>query len=1132
MQSMIKNLPNGDTNVWEVFDAPSLSSADHIKFFNEMLSDIDTPTLPFDLSNVHGDCIEFDEKVLKLSHDLNNQLRVHARNLNVTLSSLCHLAWGQVLAHASGCEAVVFGTVLFDRSQGGEENDSAMGLVINTLPLRLDIDETTIEDAVRRTHAQLSALLAHEHAPLELAQRCSGVPATLQLFSALLNFRHKDQNGKVELLFPGKSTLSSAERTNYPLTMTVDDDNTAISLTVQVMSSLSAARICAYMQQALVSLADALTHTPKQSVRKLTVLPAEEREMLLHTWNKTEVAFPRVRCLHQLFEAQVERDGQAIAVECEGKTLSYAELNAQANQLAHYLIAKGVKPDDRIALCVKRSTKMLIAILGILKAGGAYVPLDPVYSSQRLINILDDADPVYLLADATGQKALGYHRVSIVDLDIVLPDGLSTDNPDPTKLGLTPTHLAYVIYTSGSTGKPKGVMVEHLTVHNLAHNVKSLFGITSTSRILQFASCCFDTSLHEIIMAIMSGACLCIPCEEVRQTNLMSYIIAKNITHADLPPALLQNLQNPSVLKSLHTLILGGEAPALSVLQTTFSYTKVFNSYGQTETTITATNWLCPVDFKSHPIPIGRPMSNIRIYLLDLQGKPVPLGAEGELYIGGAGVARVYLNRPELTAERFLPDPFSENPEARMYRSGDRARYLPDGNLVYLGRTDQQVKIRGFRIEPGEIEGRLIEHPLVQDAVVLSWKNKPDTDARLVAYVVAEQDISLALNLRTYLVDLLPEYMVPAAYVCLPSLPLTPNGKLDRRALPAPDDESFARQSYEPPKGEMEVKLATLWSEILGIECISRHDNFFALGGHSLLIVRMLSQLRQAGLDTNVREVFDAPSLAALAKTLGHHKALIIPPNLITADSTKITPEMLPLITLPQTEIDALIAQVPGGVANVQDIYGLAPLQQGILFHHMMAEHGDPYLLITRLQFEDRTSLERYSTALQQVIERHDILRTAFMWEGLNEPAQVVLRHVPSLLTEVTLNDTDEPILEQLSKRFNPRHYRLDLKQAPLLRLIAASTSEGEWVALELMHHLTGDHESLERLYTEVEMIFMGQKERLATPIPFRNVVAQARLGVSSVEHTKFFNEMLSDIDTSTLPFGLRDVHGNGTKGG
>ncbi|XP_055301535.1 uncharacterized protein LOC129568044 [Sitodiplosis mosellana] len=480
-------------------------------------------------------------------------------------------------------------------------------------------------------------------------------------------------------------------------------------------------------------------------------------------------------------------------------------------------------------------------------------------------------------------------------------------------------------------------------------------------------------------------------------------------------------------------------------------------------------------------VPIGRPLPSYRIYLLDAHahGEPVQLGAEGELYIGGVCVARGYLNRPELTAERFLPDPFSDNPAARMYRTGDRARYLSDGNLVFLGRTDQQIKIRGFRIEPGEIEARLVEHPQVHEAVVQSYGN--GSDARLVAYVVTNQGHSFAQDLRTYLSEILPNYMVPAAYVCLPSLPLTPNGKLDRRVLPAPNDKAFAHQQFEAPQGEMEEKLADIWRELLGIDRISRHDNFFALGGHSLLVVRLLAQLRHIGFDTTVREVFDAPTLAILASTLICYKVVAIPPNLITTDITEITPEMLPLITLSQADINAIIAQVPGGLANIQDIYGLAPLQSGILFHHIKAKRGDPYLLVSRIEFTNRTTLKRYADVLQQVINRHDIYRTVFIWEGLSQPAQVVLQQVPPLLTEVTLDNADESVLEQLNHYFDPRHYWLDLTQAPILRLMAAPTFDDSWIAMQLMHHIIGDHSTLEKMEAEVNAIIDGRIEMLTS---------------------------------------------------
>ncbi|XP_031632773.1 uncharacterized protein LOC116346715 [Contarinia nasturtii] len=861
----------------------------------------------------------------------------------------------------------------------------------------------------------------------------------------------------------------------------------------------------------------------QKSVSKLNLLPNAERELLLNVWNQNDKPYPTSDCFHQMFEEQVKRDKSAIAVVHEEEQISYGALNEQANRLAHHLIAKGVKPDDCIALCVKRSTKMIVAILGISKAGGAYVPLDPVYSSQRLMVIVQDAKPFCLLVDESGKKALGDHQVPMVNLDEELPVGLSINNPDPVELGLTPSHLAYVIYTSGSTGTPKGVMVEHQHVTNYLHWFGEVITAEDFEHTLFSTSVGFDVSVWECFAPLTVGKTIHI----VEDALAISTQISSNITLLNTVPSAVTAILNAETLpSSVHALVISGEPLHTSLINRIFKCTqvqKIYNLYGSTESTYATWHMYKPGDAAIETI--GRLTANSRIYLLDANGEPAPLGSEGEVYIGGAVIGRGYLNRPELTAERFLRDPFSEKSGARMYRTGDRARYLPDGNLVYMGRIDQQVKIRGFRIEPGEIEARLVEHPLVREAVVLLWKSHPDTDARLVAYVVADPIKSLAQNLRNYLSFSLPDYMVPAAYVRLSTMPITTNGKLDRRALPEPDDDAFARQMYEAPYGEMEEKLATLWSELLGIERVSRHDNFFELGGHSLLIVRMLAELRQAGLNTSVREIFDAPSLVELAKTLGHHKSITVPPNLITADCTTITPNKLPLISLSQAEIDAIVKQIPGGVANIQDIYGLGPLQHGIVFRHLMAKHGDPYLLGTHLHFKNRLALERYSDAMQQVINRHDALRTAFFWDGLNEPVQVVLRHASLKLTEVTLNDTNKSALEQLNDRFNASNFRLDLKQAPLLRLVAAPTSEGDWVALQLMHHLIIDHVTLETLHSEAKIIMNDCVHQLATPIPFRNLVAQSNLGISPAEHTEFFKEMLADIDTPTLAFGLNDIY-------
>ncbi|XP_055309097.1 uncharacterized protein LOC129572986, partial [Sitodiplosis mosellana] len=665
--------------------------AEHTQFFSEMLGDIDGPTLPFGLSEVGRDNAEFIEKHMMLPQKINDHLRVHARKLCVSMASICHLSFAQVLAKASGREEVVFGTVVLGRLQAGEKNHNIMGPMINTLPIRIDIDESSIETAVRHTHARLSALLAHEHAPLVLAQGCSAVPAGVPLFSALLNYRHNKKTDLVFASLPGVTFLGGEERTEYPLNLSVEDDGDSLGLTTQVISPMSAARTCAYMQQSLESMADALTQMSHQPVRKLSVIPLEERTLLLHTWNQSTVTYSPARCIHQLFEAQVERDEQAYALECNGKAISYVELNAQANRLAHYLIARSVKPDDLIALCVERSTTTLIAMLGILKAGCAYVPLDLAYSSQRLTNILQDANPLFLLTDGNGRKSLGDHQVPVIDLDKQLPADLPIDNPDTAKLGLTPSHLTYVIYTSGSTGIPKGVMIEHQQVVRHFETAQEKFDFNKDDKFCLCHSISFDTSVWEIWGALLNGSQLLIVPHNVASftDEFYDWICASGITVLTQTPSMFKLLiraKNISLRTDLLRYVFcGGEALDVSIVRQWYrkydnGRTVLTNLYGPTEITIFATTWICDNTMPGNFLiaPIGRPLNNRRIYLLDVYGEPVPLGATGELYIGGTGVARGYLNRPELTAERFLPDPFSANPVARMYRTGDQARYLSD----------------------------------------------------------------------------------------------------------------------------------------------------------------------------------------------------------------------------------------------------------------------------------------------------------------------------------------------------------------------------------------------------------------------------------------------------------------------
>ena len=507
------------------------------------------------------------------------------------------------------------------------------------------------------------------------------------------------------------------------------------------------------------------------------------------------------------------------------------------------------------------------------------------------------------------------------------------------------------------------------------------------------------------------------------------------------------------------------------------------------------------------------------------------MGVAGELCIAGAGLARGYLNRPDLTAEKFIPHPFSQQPGERLYRTGDLARYLPDGNIEFLGRIDHQVKIRGFRIELGEIETALAQHPAVQACVVQAREDTPG-NKQLVAYLVPRlEQAPPSSELRSYLKDKLPEYMLPAVFVMLDQLPLTPSGKVDRKALPAPSGERGELSTgYVAPRTPTEELLADIWKNVLHVQQIGIHDNFFELGGHSLLAVSLVEHMRREGLHTDVRTLFTNPTLSALAQGLSRESRTIeVPPNLIPPGCEQITPEMLPLVALTSEEILRVAASVKGGAKNVQDIYPLAPLQEGILFHHLMTTEGDPYLLKGIYAFDNRERMDKYLQALQSVIDRHDILRTGVVWEGLAQPVQVVWRKATLVVQEVELDPQAGDIAEQLQARFDPRHIRLDVTQAPLKRLFVAEDKKKErWVILELSHHLISDHETLRFINMEIQACLLDEARGLPEPVPFRNIVAQARLGVSQEEHEAFFREMLGDVDEPTAPFGLMNVLGEG----
>ncbi|MXT16907.1 non-ribosomal peptide synthetase, partial [Serratia marcescens] len=954
------------------------------QYWRETLSDAPALlTLPTDRPRPTVQSFSGGEVPIAIDAELTQALRQFSRQHGGTLFMTVLAAWSLVLARMAGQQELVIGTP--EANRGRLETESLVGFFVSTLALRIDLrDDPDLPTLIARIRHAVLAARENRDLPFEQVVELVNPPRHLgytPLFQVMLAW----QDGSVrDISLPGLQAESAElgyQIAKYDLTLDLAERDEQISGTLNFATALfdraTAERYGVYLVQVLRAMATNAT----QPASHLDLLPVAERELLLYGWNRTAEVYPAQSSAHVLFEQWAQRTPDAVAVVNDRDSLSYAQLNAHANQLAHQLIAQGVRPGDRVATSLERSVSLVIAQLAILKAGAAYVPLDPHLPVARQAWIIGDSGALLILCDRDIDREIA-GEIACLRIDRLRQN--PTHDPAVARAGDAP---AYIMYTSGSTGTPKGVMVTHQGILRLAINNR-FASFERGDRFAFAANPAFDASTLEMWGALLNGASLAIIAPEVltEAEALAAALVRQGINVLFLTTSLFNQYAHSiaATLAQLKYLLSGGEAAdphAFARMLKEAGPVRLINAYGPTECTVFATTATIERVDPWQRLPIGRPIGNTRIYLLDEHGQPVPLGATGEIYIAGPGVALGYLNRAELTAERFLADPF--NPGERMYRTGDLARYLADGNIDYLGRNDRQVKIRGFRIECGEIEARVAGHPAVREAVV-DVLGEVD-NKRLVAWVVPEADAdrqTLAVTLRQYLAGMLPEFMLPAAWVALDTLPLTPNGKLDRRALPEPQEDAYVREVYAEPEGELETLLAGIWRELLGIERVGRHDNFFELGGHSLLAVKLMAQLRRVGLSAGVQTLFTAPTLSTLAQTLVTQQEVSVPANGILPGCVAITPEMLPLATLSQPEIDAVVAQVPGGVANVQDIYALSPLQEGILFHHLLAERGDPYQLSAVLRFDSRARLDAWLAAMQQVIDRHDILRTAFITQG------------------------------------------------------------------------------------------------------------------------------------------------------
>lgn len=852
------------------------------EFFGNKLGDVIQPTAPFGLLDTRGDGSQIEEVREHVPPDLARKVRSEARRATVSAARLFHAAWGLVVARTSGMDDVVYATVILASQLRGERSDRMVGLSVNTLPLRLRMQDLTARGLVEHTHRELGELLQHEHAPLTLAQSCSGLDAATPLFSALLNYRHNSADGD-HVGAAGVRVIARADAwTNYPLAITVDDLGEEFAVTAQVDCRVGAQRVISMLNAAMHSLVDALETSPDVPVLSLQIVPRSELQRAA-IFNATEVSYPKDALIHRMFERQAALTPNEVAVLHGGRSLTYAELNEKAIDVASLLLQLDVVPDEVVGVCMERSPEMVVGLIGILKAGAAYLPLDPNYPRERLQYMLEDAAPRVVLTHEAIRSALPATQAQVVMLgrELAGVPRRQADGPALPDAAVTPRNLVYVIYTSGSTGLPKGTAMTHGAMANLLHWHRDQLPLQPGQRVLQFAALSFDVAFQEIFSTLCGGGTLVLIDEWMRKDAraLLERLGSQRVARLFVPPMMLQALAECAATTSvvpadLRDVIAAGEqlriSPEIARFASRIPGCCLHNHYGPTETHVVTALTLKGDARHWPPLPsIGRPIANTQIHILDARRLPVPVGVVGEIYIGGANVARGYLHKPNMTAARFVADPFRTGADPRMYKTGDLGRWRPDGTIDYLGRNDDQVKIRGFRVELAEIEAQLANLSQVREAAVIA-REEVVGEKRLIAYVVprdgADADVdALSAQLRARI----PEHMVPAAFVILEKLPLTPSGKLNRRALPAPRPGARASRDYEPPAGEVEQPLARIWQELLHIERVGRNDHFFRLGGNSMTSLRLIVKVAEAfGAYLAATAVFKYPTLHEMAQLI------------------------------------------------------------------------------------------------------------------------------------------------------------------------------------------------------------------------------------------------------------------------
>jgi amino acid adenylation domain-containing protein/non-ribosomal peptide synthase protein (TIGR01720 family) len=972
-------------------------------------------------------------RLFELSPERTAALKELSRKEGVTLFTTLLSALSVLLHRHAGQSDIVFGSPIANRTR--TETEGMIGLFINTLVLRCDLAGTpTFRELLARVKETCLGAYAHQDMPFErLVQELDEGRdmSRAPLFQVIFNLQNApreaiDLPGLTLRGMPSENTTAKCD-----LTFIMSESQGRMGGLLLYATDLFEPATIDRLLGGFQILLEGISRSPGMKIDELPLLSADETRLLLVDWNRSEDPAPPAPSVQALFEAHAGQHPDAPALRFEEKLLSYRALNERANRLAHRLRALGVGPDSVVGLCVERSLEMVIGLLAVLKAGGAYLPLDPAYPRDRLAFMIEDAKVAALLTTSEFAAAVPDQGVPVVHLDggVTLDPTLSAE--DPPLDGLLPSHLAYVIYTSGSTGKPKGVGIEHRQLLNYLHGIKGRLALPEGASYALLSTFAADLGNTVLFPALCHGGTLHVISPALGQSpdDLAAYFQRHGIDCLKIVPSHLSALLStarPAEVLPRRCLVLGGEASSWELVDTLEKLApgcRIMNHYGPTETTIGVLTY--PVERGNRPpgapiVPLGRPLANSRIYLLDPGGRPTPLGVPGEVYIGGLGVSRGYLHRPELTAERFVPDLFSSDPGARLYRTGDRARYLPGGAILFLGRIDQQVKIRGYRIELGEIDAALTTHPALKEAVTLAREDEPG-DRRLVAYVVlAGAETVSPTELRQHLEGRLPDYMVPAVFVTLSALPLTPNGKIDRRALPAPEQKEQKAGDSEP-RTAVEKLLCEIWAQVMGVEKVGIHDNFFEHGGDSILNIQIVARARQAGLQITPKHIFLHPTIAELAEVAGEIESSEAEQGVVTG-------------SVPLTPIQQLWTEIGLAVPNHWN--------QGVFLE--VAERLDPVVL------------ER---VIDHLMEQHDTLRLRLRKVDSGWEQELADPGGPTPLQKIDLHETpDADLIAAIESATAAAQASLDLDLGPVLRVVLFDLGPDRPNRLLLVvHHLAVD---------------------------------------------------------------------------